>query len=115
MLDIPIERSGSESFERTWSNGRGLLAWLSVTTHHAIGKRYIITAFIFLFIAGLEALVMRLQLATPENTLVHPDIYDRLFTVHGTTMMFLFAVPMMEGMAVYLIPTMIGTRNVAFP
>src|SRR5207245_8775477 len=58
---------------------------------------------------------MRLQLARPDSTLLGPDTYNQLFTTHGTTMMFLFAVPMMEGMGVYLVPLMLGTRNVAFP
>ena len=58
---------------------------------------------------------MRLQLARPDNHLVGPDLYNQLFTMHGTTMMFLFAVPVMQAMAVYLVPLMIGTRNVAFP
>ena len=58
---------------------------------------------------------MRLQLARPDNTLIGPDLYNQLFTMHGTTMMFLFAVPVMEAMAVYLVPLMVGTRNIAFP
>lgn len=58
---------------------------------------------------------MRIQLARPENTFLGPDLYNQIFTTHGTTMMFLFAVPVMEGMAIYLVPLMIGTRNVAFP
>src|SRR6185503_19364795 len=64
---------------------------------------------------GVEALLMRLQLARADNTFLSPDRYNEIFSVHGTTMMFLFAVPMMEGMAVYLVPLMLGTRNVAFP
>src|SRR4051812_32134342 len=58
---------------------------------------------------------MRVQLARPRNTFLDPDLYNQIFTVHGTTMMFLFAVPVMEGMALYLVPLMVGTRNVAFP
>ena len=58
---------------------------------------------------------MRIQLARPENNFLGPDLYNQLFTTHGTTMMFLFAVPVMEGMGVYLVPLMVGTRNVAFP
>src|SRR6202020_1673410 len=89
--------------------------WLSYTTHQAIGMRYIVTAFIMLLVGGIEALLMRIQLARPNNAFLSPDRYDQIFTTHGTTMMFLFAVPMMEGMAIYLVPLMIGTRNVAFP
>jgi cytochrome c oxidase subunit 1 len=115
----PVIEHGEEieqqALEHVWASGRGLIGWLSVTTHHALGMRYIVTAFCFLLLAGAEALLMRLQLMRPENTLLGPDAYNRIFTMHGTTMMFLFAVPVMEGMAVYLVPSMIGTRNVAFP
>ena len=104
-----------EILRRTWSNRSGIAGWFSVTTHQAIGKRYITTAFIFLLIGGIEALLMRLQLARPENTLLSAQRYNQIFTLHGTTMMFLFAVPVMEGMGVYLVPLMLGTRNVAFP
>ena len=58
---------------------------------------------------------MRLQLARPDSLLIGPDLYDQLFTMHGSTMMFLFAVPVMEAFAVYLVPLMVGTRNIAFP
>ena len=61
------------------------------------------------------ALVMRMQLARPDNSLIGPDRYNQIFTMHGTTMMFLFAVPVMEAMAIYLVPLMVGTRNIAFP
>jgi heme/copper-type cytochrome/quinol oxidase subunit 1 len=103
------------ALERAWANGSGLRAWLSVTTHQAIGMRYIVTAFIFLLAGGVEALLMRLQLARPDNGILSVDKYNQIFTVHGSTMMFLFAVPVMEGMGVYLVPLMLGTRNVAFP
>jgi cytochrome c oxidase subunit I len=101
--------------DRVWHEKPGLAGWFSVTTHQHIGKRYIVTAFIFLLLGGIEALLMRLQLAMPENTLLGPTRYNQIFTMHGTTMMFLFAVPVMEGMGIYLVPLMLGTRNVAFP
>jgi len=100
---------------RAWADGRGIFSWFSVTTHQAIGKRYIVTAFVFLLLGGIEALLMRFQLARPDNTFLGPARYNQIFTMHGTTMMFLFAVPVMEGMGVYLVPLMLGTRNVAFP
>ncbi|HEX8245905.1 MAG TPA: cytochrome c oxidase subunit I [Longimicrobium sp.] len=83
--------------------------------HKIVGRRYIITAFIFLFLGGLSAAVMRLQLGQPENRLIGPDLYNQLFTMHGTTMMFLFAVPVMVAWGLYLVPQMVGTRDVAFP
>jgi cytochrome c oxidase subunit I len=101
--------------EKTWSDPPGLWGWLSTTDHKRIGKRYIVTAFVFLILGGLLALAMRLQLARPESGLISPDRYNQLFTMHGTTMMFLFAVPVMEAMAIYLVPLMIGTRNISFP
>src|SRR5438270_10228539 len=93
----PFENAEREAIDRTWRDERGLLGWLSVTTHQTIGKRYIVTAFMFLLLGGLEALLMRLQLASPENTFLGPARYNQIFTIHGTTMMFLFAVPVMEG------------------
>ncbi|HZC37906.1 MAG TPA: cytochrome c oxidase subunit I [Sphingomicrobium sp.] len=101
--------------ERTWSRPPGLIGWLSTVNHKEIGRRYIITALIFLILGGLLALTMRLQLAKPDNNLVDPQRYNELFTMHGSTMMFLFAVPVMEGVAVYMIPLMVGTRATAFP
>ena len=119
LTERPIDHSQDlaqeEELAKTWHNLRGLSGWLSVTTHQQIGMRYIVTAFVFLLLGGFEALLMRLQLATPNNTLLGPGGYNRTFTMHGTTMMFLFAVPMMEGMGIYMVPLMIGTRNVAFP
>jgi cytochrome c oxidase subunit I+III len=99
----------------TWADRPGFWSALASVDHVRIGGRYIITAFAFFLLAGLIALIMRLQLARPENRLVGPDLYNQLFTLHGSAMMFLFAVPIMQGFGVYLVPLMIGARNVAFP
>jgi cytochrome c oxidase subunit 1 len=104
-----------ERLSRTWSRPPGFYGWLSTTDHKEIGRRYIVTALIFFAFAGILALIMRSQLATPESGLISADRYNQIFTMHGTTMMFLFAVPVMEAMAVYLVPLMVGTRNIAFP
>jgi cytochrome c oxidase subunit I+III len=101
--------------QAAWRDPPGFIGWLMRVDHRSIGKRYIATAFVFFLLAGLLAVLMRLQLARPENGLIGPDLYNQLFTVHGTAMMFLFAVPVMEAMGVYLVPLMIGTRNIAFP
>ena len=77
--------------------------------------RYIVTAFVFFLLGGVQAGLMRLQLARPENRLLGPDEYSQIFSTHGTTMMFLFAVPIVTAVGLYLVPLMIGTRNVAFP
>ena len=100
---------------RTWGTGQGLIARLSTVDHKIIGRRYLITAFVFLLLGGALAAAMRIQLARPENQLLGPDVFNQFFTMHGTTMMFLFAVPVMEAVGVYLVPLMVGTRNIAFP
>jgi cytochrome c oxidase subunit I len=100
---------------RTWGTKKGIVGALSTIDHKIIGRRYIITAFIFLFLGGLSAVAMRMQLARPESGLIGPDLYNQLFTMHGTTMMFLFGVPIGEAFAVFLLPLMLGTRNIAFP
>jgi cytochrome c oxidase subunit I+III len=99
----------------TWRVPRGLVGWFSVNDHRTIGRRYIITAFVFFILAGLQAALIRLQLALPDNDLLGPDLYNQVFSVHGITMMFLFAVPVMEAIGVYFVPLMVGTRNIAFP
>ncbi|PWC36094.1 cytochrome c oxidase subunit I [Azospirillum sp. TSO35-2] len=100
---------------RSWATPPGLWGWLSTVDHKQVGRRYVVTAFTFFVLAGLLALAMRMQLAGPERTLLSPDRYNQIFTMHGTTMMFLFAVPMMEAFAIYLVPLMVGTRAIAFP
>jgi cytochrome c oxidase subunit I len=98
-----------------WRTPKTLWGWLTTVDHKQIGRRYVITALIFLALGGISALVMRLQLGSPDNSVVGPDTYNQLFTMHGSTMMFLFAVPVMETIAVFLVPLMLGTRSVAFP
>src|SRR4051794_29969785 len=100
---------------RVWGPRPGFWGALANVDHKVIGRRYIVTAFVFLVLGGLLAVAMRLQLAQPELRLIGPDRYNQIFTMHGTNMMFLFAVPVMEAMAVYLVPLMIGTRNIALP
>jgi cytochrome c oxidase subunit 1 len=94
---------------------RGWLAWLTTTDHKKIGILYIFATFLFFVLGGVEALIMRLQLAQPSNTLVTPETYNGLVTMHGTTMVFLFVVPVLAGFANYLLPLMIGARDMAFP
>ena len=105
----------SLALEQTWRDKPGVLGWLTTNDHKRIGRRFVVTAFVFFIAAGVLAALMRTQLAVPDNRLVGPDLYNQLFTMHGTTMMFIFAVPIMQGMAVYLVPLMVGTRNTAFP
>ncbi|MDB4885699.1 MAG: cytochrome c oxidase, subunit [Gemmatimonadetes bacterium] len=101
--------------EDTYRERGGLWGWITSVDHKSIGKRYIATCLIFFLLAGLNAAAMRLQLSRPENTFLGPDRYNQAFTVHGTAMMFLFAVPIMTAFAMYLLPLMLGTREIAFP
>jgi cytochrome c oxidase subunit 1 len=101
--------------DRTWSQGHGWKSFFTTVDHKRVAKRYFVTAFGFFFLAGVLAFLMRLQLARPENSLIGPDLYNQIFTMHGSTMMFLFAVPIMEGLASYFVPLMCGTRAIAFP
>src|ERR1700722_6779318 len=93
----------------------GWPSWLTTTDHKKIGIMYMVLTFMFFCLGGVEALMIRLQLGAPNNTLVSPQTYNQLFTMHGTTMVFLFVVPMMAGLANYFLPLMIGARDMAFP
>src|SRR5438270_7677670 len=94
---------------------RGWTSWITTTDHKRIGILYLVTTFAFFLIGGVEALMMRLQLGAPNNTLLEPQTYNQLFTMHGTTMIFLFVVPVWAGFANYFVPLMIGARDMAFP
>ena len=109
---------GSQEEERlreTWEGASGLRGFLTTVDHKKIGRRYIVTAFIFLLMGGVEALLMRLQLARPNETLLTPGEYAQLFTMHGVTMIFLYALPVLSGFANFLWPLMLGSRDMAFP
>ena len=115
LLDPATVERERQELERSWGSRPGLLGWLSNTDHKSVGKRYIVTALVFFLLGGIEAALMRIQLARPENALIGPDVYNQIFTTHGTTMMFLFAVPILTAAGLYLVPLMVGTRNIAFP
>jgi cytochrome c oxidase subunit I+III len=112
---VPPTAGDRAALQNTWSDPPGVMGWLSAINHKTIGVRFIATAFGFFVAGGLLAAAMRLQLARPNNTLMGPDLYNQIFTMHGTTMMFLFAVPVMQAMATYLVPLLIGARSIAFP
>lgn len=120
-LRIPvIARPGDDPsiaprLQRIWETRAGWLGTLMSVDHKAIGKRYIVTAFVFLIIGGLEASVMRAQLAQPNQTLLTPEQYNQLFTMHGVTMIFLYALPVLSGFSNFLWPLMLGSRDMAFP
>jgi cytochrome c oxidase subunit 1 len=91
------------------------LGWVVTVDHKRLGIMYVATGIIFLVVAGLEASAMRLQLAWPGLHLVPPATFNRLFTMHGTTMVFLVGIPIVFGFGNYLVPLMIGARDLAFP
>lgn len=93
----------------------GIWSWITTTDHKRIGILYGVTAFMFFLLGGLEALIIRAQLASPNNTLVDADTYNQLFTMHGTTMIFLAVMPLSAAFFNYIIPLQIGARDVAFP
>jgi cytochrome c oxidase subunit 1 len=116
LRDNGLEQSElAATLQHIWRTPSGWLGSMTSVDHKVIGRRYILTAFAFLILGGLLAALMRLQLAGAERRLLSPDLYNQVFTMHGSTMMFLFAVPVMEAFAVYFVPLMVGTRNIAFP
>ena len=108
----PARRTSARSPRR--ESAPGWRGWLGTVDHKRIGLRYIVTAFAFLLLGGVEALVMRIQLARPNATLLTPAQYDALFTMHGVTMIFLYALPVLSGFANYQ-ALMLGSRDMAFP
>src|ERR671925_1210759 len=94
---------------------RGLWSWLAAVDHKKIGQLYLYSALAFFLIGGLEAVIIREQLRGPNGTLVSADTYNQLFTMHGTTMIFLVIMPLSAAFFNYLIPLQIGARDVAFP
>jgi cytochrome c oxidase subunit I+III len=100
---------------RVWSPPASVIGRLSATQQSVVGLRMIVTGIVFLLIGGVLALLMRTQLAVAENDLISAKLFNELFTMHGTTMMFLFAVPIAEAFGNYMVPYMIGARDMAFP
>jgi cytochrome c oxidase subunit I len=114
-LDPLILERESRLLATTWADPKGFFGWFSHVDHKSIGRRFIATAFVYFTFGGILAAIMRLQLSRPENHIVTADLYNQIFTMHGTTMMFLFAVPVMLALGVYFVPLMIGARAIAFP
>ncbi len=110
----PRPQNELDRLRRVWQPPRGL-RFLTVINNNYIGVFYLGAAFLFFALAGVLALVMRAQLAVPNNNWIDPALYNQLFTMHGTMMMFLFAVPAVEAMGVLLLPNMVGARDLPFP
>ena len=115
-LPNPLPRPDGEfeALKNAWRPPRGL-RFITAVNNTYVGLWYVGTAFLFFILAGILALIMRVQLASPENDFVSHDLYNQLFTMHGTVMMFLFAVPAVAAVAINLPPPMLGTREVPFP
>jgi cytochrome c oxidase subunit 1/cytochrome c oxidase subunit I+III len=112
-LRINIPES-SEPLPKIFS-GNGLLNWISTVDHKQIGIMYLCSAIFFFLVGFTEAILMRIQLMRPENTLLSPEAYNQIFSMHGTTMIFLVLTPMLIGYATYFLPLMIGANEMAFP
>ena len=111
FINIPEDKEPLPSLK----TGRGKLLWIASTDHKQLGIMYLWLALFFFVIGGLEAMAIRAQLALPNNDLISPELYNQIFTMHGTTMIFLVLMPAMIGLATYLIPLMIGANEMAFP
>ncbi|MGQ0642387.1 MAG: cytochrome c oxidase subunit I [Gemmatimonadaceae bacterium] len=103
------------AFDAVWADPRGFVGHLKTINNIPIAHRYMITAGVFFLVGGVQALLMRIQLGTPDNTFLDADTYNQLFTMHGTTMMFLVVIPFIEAIASYMLPLMLGTRDLPFP
>jgi cytochrome c oxidase subunit I len=112
-IDYPLDRPRARQAEFSFSET--LYRWVATVDHKRLGLMYIVTALVFMVIAGLMASVIRMQLAFPNNHVVGPETFNRLFTMHGTTMVFLVGMPFIAGFSNYLVPLMIGARDMAFP
>src|ERR1700747_3127212 len=113
MSSNAITIPGVQIDERPWVDT--LHEWVITVDHKRLGVMYIVYALLFLVIAGVEALIIRIQLMFPHNHFVSPEVFNRLFTMHGTTMVFFMGMPILFGFANYLVPLMIGARDMAFP
>ncbi len=109
-----VQRAQEERLLKTWETPKGWRYW-SAVNNTEVGVWYTATAFLFFLFGGVLALLMRIQLAVPGNQFLSPDLYNQIFTVHGSVMMFLFAIPMFEAIAVIFLPQMLGARDLPFP
>ncbi len=109
------EASLESKLHEMWASEPGIRGWLSTVDHKEIGVMYLATAFAFLLAGGIEALLMRLQLAGPNQHLFTPEQYNELFSMHGNTMIFWYAFPVLSGFSNYLWPLLLGSRDMAFP
>src|SRR2546430_10939352 len=113
-MAVDIE-SVKEQLEETWSEPGGIRSLFTTVDHKRIGMRYLITGMLFFVAGGIESLIIRAQLSHAGAHVVGPETFDQLFSMHGITMMFLFATPVLSGFGNFLVPLMIGARDMSFP
>src|SRR5580693_8915476 len=113
MSSSAITIPGVQIEDKPWVDT--LHEWVTTVDHKRLGVLYILYALLFLVVAGVEALIIRIQLIFPHNHFVSPQVFNRLFTMHGTTMVFFVGMPILFGFGNYLIPLMLGARDMAFP
>src|SRR3954469_488159 len=111
VVELPV----LERLEAIWETPRGWRGTLSSVDHKTIGLRYLVTSIVFLVVGGIEALLMRSQLAHSGEHLLSAGAYNELFSMHGVTMIFLYAAPVLSGFSNYLWPLMLGSRDMAYP
>jgi cytochrome c oxidase subunit I len=111
-ISTPMPRT---RFAARWDKRRGVLGWITTVDHKKIAIMYLYTTFFFFLVGGVMALLIRIQLAEPQNKFLTPDQYNQIFTMHGTTMIFLWIIPVFAGFGNYFVPLMIGARDMAFP
>ena len=109
-----IRKGQEKRLKKAWKLPEGWKYWSEVNNSE-VGLWYTLTSFGFFFFAGVLALLMRVQLAFPENEFLSADRYNQIFTMHGTVMMFLFAIPIFEAISILLLPQMLGARDLPFP
>src|SRR3954470_12318470 len=114
-MSVSTDPRAVAELESDWGERPSLHSWFSTVDYKRIGRRYMVTAGVFFMIAGIDAMIMRTQLARPNATILSPEEYDQLFTMHGTAMIFLFSTPMFFGFGNFLVPLMIGARDMALP
>src|SRR5437870_8034754 len=112
VMDVALPKA---RFAARWDKSKGILGWLTTVDHKKIGIMYLFTTFFFFLVGGIMALLIRIQLAEPQNTFLSPEQYNQVFTMHGTTMIFLWIIPVWAGFGNYFVPLMIGARDMAFP
>ena len=115
MATTTVPAPVSERLTRIWETAPGLFGALASVDHKTIGKRYLVTSIVFLILGGAEAAALRVQLARPDTSLMTPEAYNQIFSMHGITMIFWYAAPVLSGFSNYMWPLMLGARDMACP